>query len=374
MLTECPSCSTVFRVTGAILKIGHGQVRCGKCRKQFDALESLLDEEQVLAEPTHDASVREASEAAAIEAREPDIAEEIILEGSRIEISGTYRVPASLSTASADDAQPQIIHEHVVIDRDEPASGDAAADSPSAMGEDDIIEISVDDGEPVADAANHLLSDVAPAAEKTAQGLWERKRDVTHDAPQTGEIDRELAALTQPTAGAPRHTVWTLATIALAIALTAQWVHHNRDALVRDPTYGGAISNVYRTLGLTLAPNWDLQNYELQQWGVVSDNAARDALRVRASVTNNAGFAQPYPFIKLALEDRWGAPVAMREFSPDEYLPSTAVADRMMAPRQRTNAEIVIADPGVDAVGFQLHACLPRNGVIVCSDDLAARK
>jgi predicted Zn finger-like uncharacterized protein len=58
MLTECPSCLTVFRVTGAILKMGHGQVRCGKCRTQFDALDSLLDEEE---SPGEASAAREAA-------------------------------------------------------------------------------------------------------------------------------------------------------------------------------------------------------------------------------------------------------------------------------------------------------------------------
>jgi hypothetical protein len=131
------------------------------------------------------------------------------------------------------------------------------------------------------------------------------------------------------------------------------------------------VSRVYRALGLTLTPHWDLQSYKIQQWGVISDTTVRDALRVRASVTNTATFAQPYPLIKLALEDRWGAPVAMREFAPEEYLPPTSV-NRMMAPRQRANAEIVIVDPGADAVGVHILACLMQKQNMLCSDDAAA--
>jgi hypothetical protein len=62
----------------------------------------------------------------------------------------------------------------------------------------------------------------------------------------------------------------------------------------------------------------------------------------------------------------------MREFTPEEYLQSSASANRLMAPRQRANAEIVIIDPGADAVGFQIHACLMQDKAIVCSDDLPA--
>jgi hypothetical protein len=162
---------------------------------------------------------------------------------------------------------------------------------------------------------------------------------------------------------------WTAVSATLVVVLIAQVIHHHRDPLVRSPKWGETVSRVYRALGLNLTPQWDLHAYELQQWGVISDASARDALRVRASVTNTAAYAQPYPFVKLALEDRWGAIVAMREFAPEEYLPSIATANRMMAPRQRTNAEIVIVDPGADAVGFQIRACLPQGPGLVCSDD-----
>jgi predicted Zn finger-like uncharacterized protein len=394
MLTECPSCLTVFRVTGAILKMGHGQVRCGKCRTQFDALDSLLDDDtgddvKITATQTTKA-VDQAQQNAAIEAREPEIAEEITLEGSRIEISGTYRVAGNESTADSDHATDQIIHEHVVIDRDELRADSSIADTsladsndPDSLREvpdDEIIEINLDDGEPVADAAHHLMSDANPPDRESvplSQRIWKRARpqQATKQNGATDEIVAELDALTQaPQPAVERAGWWTAISVALVFALIGQIVHHYRDPLVRSPKWGGTVSRLYRTLGINLAPQWDLHAYELQQWGVISDASARDALRVRASVTNTATFEQPYPLVRLALEDRWGSIVAMREFAPEEYLPSTATANRMMAPRQRANAEIVIVDPGADAVGFQIRACMPQGTGVICADDVPASR
>jgi hypothetical protein len=204
--------------------------------------------------------------------------------------------------------------------------------------------------------------------------MWKRARTPTPVQDAITPIDAELAALTRPQQPtSERSGWWTATSVMLVFALVVQVVHHYRDPLVRNPKWGGTVSRVYRALGLTLTPHWDLHAYELQQWGVISDSAARDALRVRASVTNTATFAQPYPLIRLALEDRWGAAVAMREFTPEEYLIS-ASANRMMAPRQRANAEIVIVDPGADAVGFQIHACLLQGPGMVCSDDAAVKQ
>src|SRR5690606_34656537 len=38
MLTRCPSCQTTFKVTSDILRVAEGQVRCGRCQYQFNAL------------------------------------------------------------------------------------------------------------------------------------------------------------------------------------------------------------------------------------------------------------------------------------------------------------------------------------------------
>src|SRR5438445_10483022 len=38
MVTRCPACATAFRVTEPQLRARAGQVRCGRCGAQFDAL------------------------------------------------------------------------------------------------------------------------------------------------------------------------------------------------------------------------------------------------------------------------------------------------------------------------------------------------
>ena len=383
MLTECPSCLTVFRVTGAILKMGHGQVRCGKCRTQFDALDSLLDDSgEEEKNPVAQNEAPSSDDEPSIDAQAPATGEDIVMEGSRIEISGTYRVPSDEVHSS--DAEDQLVHEHVVIDRGAPLADNLLSDMNDArslreLPDEQVFEINVDDGEPVADAAQHLLADENADAQSSvplSQRMWKRARHQPI-APTTESADvdgfhAELNALTQtPRIPTVRASWWTATSVVLVFVLIAQVIHHHRDPLVRSPKWGETVSRLYRALGLNLTPQWDLHGYELQQWGVISDASARDALRVRASVTNTAAYAQPYPFVKLELKDRWEAIVATREFAPEEYLPSIATATRMMAPHQRTNAEIVIVDPGADAVGFQIRACLPQDGGVVCSDDAA---
>ena len=44
MYTQCPDCSTAFRVSAAVLKQAAGQVRCGGCGNAFNALEYLSEQ------------------------------------------------------------------------------------------------------------------------------------------------------------------------------------------------------------------------------------------------------------------------------------------------------------------------------------------
>jgi predicted Zn finger-like uncharacterized protein len=407
MLTECPSCLTVFRVTPAILKMGHGQVRCGKCRKQFDAIECMLEgeeDESASPAPTQSqpsapianqppqpvASEESSSDIDASQEMEFDasqFAEEVTMEGSRIEISGTYRVPSDDPTS-----QEKIIRERVVIDRgdsppmssrrgsdrdDEPIGEIIAEEAGEAE-----LDPNSDDGEPVAEAADHLLDEISNPHEaqysenSEAPALPKRWRRSLHpDGHPHQEIHAELHALTQNDRPRVLKTgVWATICAVFAITLLAQVIHHNRDALVRDPNFGNTVTRLYRVLGLNPNPNWDLSAYQWDIYKVGLDPKLPDALRVVGSVANNASFAQPYPLGKLSLKDRWESPVGVRAFEPYEYLPSPEAADRLMAPKQRTNIEIVIADPGPDAVGYLIHACLEQDKKLACADEFATQR
>ena len=51
MITKCPSCSTLFRVTPDQLQAHHGQVRCGRCMTVFDGLLALVASPEPVLEP-----------------------------------------------------------------------------------------------------------------------------------------------------------------------------------------------------------------------------------------------------------------------------------------------------------------------------------
>jgi predicted Zn finger-like uncharacterized protein len=62
MYTQCPDCSTAFRVTADVLKQAAGKVRCGGCGHAFNALEFLsetLPKQSPKAEAEHEEALPE---------------------------------------------------------------------------------------------------------------------------------------------------------------------------------------------------------------------------------------------------------------------------------------------------------------------------
>jgi hypothetical protein len=147
----------------------------------------------------------------------------------------------------------------------------------------------------------------------------------------------------------------------LLVAILAQVTHYYRQDLVRHPALGNAVSEIYDRLGIPLSPNWDLAAYELRQWGDSSGAPTDDRMRIRASLTNRAAFAQPHPILRLELDDRFGESIAVRDLEPAEYLKNPTEASRLLAPSASTEAEILILNPGPDSVGYRLDVCLRES-------------
>ena len=169
----------------------------------------------------------------------------------------------------------------------------------------------------------------------------------------------------EPAPSRGRAVAWALGSLVLALALLAQVAHQYRQQLVRHPQAGPLLRAAYDSLDLPLSPNWDVGAFELRQWGNDELPGATGQLTVRASLTNRASFAQPHPLLRLEFDDRYGEALASRDFQPAEYLRNAEDASRLLAPGASADVELVIVDPGKDAVGYQLDACLPESSKVL---------
>ena len=161
---------------------------------------------------------------------------------------------------------------------------------------------------------------------------------------------------------------WVAGVSVLAFLLLLQGVHSQRDALVQGPL-GPAVAGLYAFLGLTVLAPTDLSAYELRQWGAASDPNEANRLMLRASIVNRATYAQPFPLLRLTLQDRFGGTLGLRDIGPADYLPGAGGAG-LLGPGERADALIRIVDPGAEAVGFELDICLPASGGVRCANQI----
>lgn len=456
MLTQCPGCRTVFRITGTILRAAHGQVRCGNCNTQFDAIEHALDEDALnknvdeqedndktaYMPPRESAAIAKqpvtsSADAADFMAAFDDAAthnEQITMEGDRINPPTNKEPDPFFAGDDTDESMIEVFNSESAdwsepfdtpptpqaeISNDElfAASQVAAELSQNIPDEmtrvrhssfdaaqvdsglfvqtsDEQIEISrvanhdalIGDNE--ADAFNEsiYMNELDNALkDPTSQPLEEEQPPEPESILERTRLRRwsrkkarkkELEPLpdvldpSQPK-DVNTHRAWsvTLGCVALGLLLMFQVVHHYRQSLVRHPAFGSVLKSVYGVFGSKLEPRWELGAYSIKQWGIVSDPQEPGILRVRASVTNNAAFAQPYPMLKLTLEDRFGTKIGARAFKPAEYLPTAANATRLLESGTSADIDLAIVDPGEQAVGFQFDSCLGNDDAVRCAHE-----
>jgi hypothetical protein len=68
---------------------------------------------------------------------------------------------------------------------------------------------------------------------------------------------------------------------------------------------------------------------------------------------NRAEFIQPYPVLEVSFTDQSGNPVAMRHFSPPEYLAAGIDLEGGMATGSPVQVVLEVVDPGDEVVSFQ---------------------
>jgi len=415
MYSQCPDCLTRFRVTADALRLAHGTVRCGRCGSAFDALARLSD--SIPPPGRHEP----AAPLAAVVPMDPLAAEGKVppseyhfsaddLEKVFIDLrdwEGQFG-PATAGAAeiTGQDAEPPVLvvdesgrHEDITLEGErihiEHLAGlgsvyEETVAAQAAAGKHDLD--STDRFEALTRVPEATAFDEKPwarAAEVEAQAAASPPPAATavetaHVAPAAvaalaaerpgasgAEILEPEGAAAEPDMGAvlleelapsPRRTLaWTLGSLVLALALVVQLTHHYRQELVRHPQLGPPLATLYERLGLPLAPNWDPRGYALRQWGGSDTNATPGELTLRASITNRADFAQPLPLLRLEIEDRFGAAVAIRDFEPREYLKDPAMASRLLPSGASAEGSLEIADPGVDGVGYRIDVCLRES-------------
>jgi len=327
LMTRCLHCQTVFRVTPEQLRAHGGRVRCGRCLRIFNGLDTLVPEVQTTPAPAADAPVPAA-------VAQPDIAS---------------------SAAAGEPAEAENVMEAVV------GSGDSAvSEMPAHAGD---VHVDVLPEPPVAAEATPALwptvnevvakADAGPDASAAADAQVGTPDDSPREASAGNPFMHEDKAA--PTTG--RRQPWLIAAcVLLVIGLGAQAIYFYRgDIAARHPLarqwLDAACERMSCAVPLPQLPKSVLiEASDLQ----LLDPARPERIQLTATLRNHAGHAVAYPALDLVLTNANDHTLARRIFLPAEYLGSGRDAQAGLAANAELTVRLALDIGNLGAAGFRL--------------------
>lgn len=305
MFTRCPTCQTLFRVRPDILRVAHGQVRCGRCDTQFNALDTLVEAPEEL-------------------------------------VSDTTAQPAQ----SVDSGFIYLRSESEPAEADSPAAPAQFAAQPGIESDADKTLCETEPGAPDDTGADAVPGEAAAAPAAPVRG-----------EPQPGlspAVIQDLLLQEDPAAaGRGRRWAWGAVAAVLLLVLCGQWVYLQRVHLYEYPALRPALGSLCAGLGCDLPLARAPERIEVIERQVRAHPRVAEALLVDVTFVSRAEGPIAYPVLELQLADVSGNGVAARRFAPAEYLPPGLDVQQGLAPQRPLQVRLELVAPHTDVVSFQ---------------------
>src|SRR5439155_1275104 len=312
MFTVCPKCALTLVVTAEDLRVAQGYVRCGRCSSVFNALARLTEEGQIAAESVETEPPAPAASPtpppAPPNASPQSVTDEDAIPEDALEFdptttdvasvfvepppnplwtaaTGTFKAMVAANQEAAPAQQPDSRSEEAAPAQDSDSQVDVELDAELLAS---ILHIDLP--EPPAPRETPPPGP-APEAPVTARSVASQAR-----APRRMRLGEDLSASTRTARLLPH--LWHAGSGLAVLLLLAQIVNHYRDELAATTRFHRPITALYASLGVRLAPHWDLRAYEVHQLGASVEPASAGLITVRASVKNAAAQPQPLPVLR----------------------------------------------------------------------------
>ena len=308
MKTCCPGCQTTFRVTSEQLKARSGKVRCGECRKVFNALDSLLD----------DAELLEASTATPASGSPPS--------------STTHAAPAA-TVLLRDDKRAATEGEMATGEAEADADADAERERGEASEQGASAATEASSGrtpgqatralEPlqVHDTTHHSIPETAPTgppseaptatvdrAETLAESGDDEHGRLPRDSKELPGYSRWLeGTITEPVppvAAKALRAPFVIAITVLLLVLAGQIIFHFRAVIARTtPSTRPALAALSAALGTDIPLPRHVDLVSIDASDLLTEPGRGELLSLQATLRNRANYAQAFPAIELTLTD-----------------------------------------------------------------------
>ncbi|MEE9254843.1 MAG: DUF3426 domain-containing protein [Pseudomonadales bacterium] len=320
-VTECPACSTRFRVGESQLEAAGGQVRCGACLNVFQARDHWVTE-------TYDDDVVDMSNAPKLEGA---LSEEFLALEERERAAREKRFEDSGDEKDEKDE----IEEEEKLDQEELALRErttAEYRRTSVLG---IENAEIERKDETVQAR---------AGETGEETLGDAK------IPDLASFGFNTGA--EPTPGSRRTWMYVGAGSALLVLFIIQVLYSQAAGLSPDSRMRPFYQQFCGVFGCTPAEVREPERIRSRQVVVQSHQQAKNAIVVDAVIYNDAPYPQAFPWIELQFSDMNGRPVASRRFSPGEYLAGDLDGETEMPSKTPIRVSLSLVDPGRDAVNY----------------------
>ncbi|MEN9436003.1 MAG: hypothetical protein RIR09_658 [Pseudomonadota bacterium] len=358
LITQCPACTTLFKVVPDQLRISDGWVRCGQCDEVFDANAHLQVSTPAPAPAAPTNNLPDAAEPPV--APEDTPLEESLASPPQASIEPSVAVPdAALSAHWTDEETPPPTEEEMhawVLAAVAAEASDLKAQSSALM---DAMPRYLEVPPPTPEPQNADDSASAPEPATARQSQMD-----DDDALDAQEEDAPLLSFMKPVrmpaarSSRPVRVAMLAASALLVATLILQILVQQRDWLAaKAPATRPMLAELCGLLGCQVLPLREIE-------AIVIDSSAfvkirPNAYRVHFTLKNTAVYAVGTPSLELTLTNTGDQAIVRRIFSPQEF----GIQDATLGPGAEMNAVVSIgvelADKTERVSGYRLLVFYP---------------
>lgn len=368
LITQCPACTTLFKVVPDQLRISDGWVRCGQCDEVFDANAHLQMSTMVPARApaTQTIHLPDAAEPPAAPHDTPleEPSEEPLESQQHAPLEPSVAVPApAVSVHWTDEETPPPTEEEMhawVLAAVAAEASDLKAQSSALM---DAMPRYLEVPPPTPEPQNVVDSASAPE-QATARQSQMGQDDDEDDALDAQDEDAPHLSFMKPVrtpsawSRRPARIAMFVASALLVATLALQILVQQRDWLAaKAPATRPMLAGLCSLLGCQVSPLREIE-------AIVIDSSAfvkirPNAYRVHFTLKNTAIYAVGTPSLELTLTNTGDQAIVRRIFSPQEF----GIQEASLGPGAEMNAVVSIgvelADKTERVSGYRLLVFYP---------------
>ena len=392
-ITQCPCCNSTFSFSAQLLNAANGKVRCGACLSVFLAEQQLVDSEPATDGSENNDSVfvgdapeeyfdpasfltREAlqqqpmnSRVATAESEFTGKAETAGLSAGKNPVSQTRLASAVPKPSEVSEAQhaESATHEHSPKEADsniarnpedpEPDGGPAKTSlTPEKLQRIDAAATAFSDPvtEQNTDAANSSEAIRARALKMKLTNDEALEQFATENLASLQAVATTVELRSNSPTRWGRTLTLLLSAGLLGMSLAGQHLWRNQEYYSQQARWRPLLEWVCANRGCDLPLYEDLPAIEPSNLSVRSHPNRADAIMVQVQIHNTAPFEQAFPVMIVGFNTSDNELIALREFSPAEYLQGDLPESATMPVMASVPISLSLMDPGKDAVNYTL--------------------